>query len=200
MPSIEDQRSLRWLRLLLWAVFLLGVGACVSRGADEPADPVVVTPSSDAGGSTSAPDGDPSFVDAFGTVRAMITTLDGEPIDFCLLLADTGERRQRGLMEVTDPDLGGFDGMLFRFDAADDVGFWMRNTPMPLSIAYFAADGALLTTADMEPCPDDPSCPTYPAGGPVLWAIEVPQGQLPGLGITPGSTLTDTAEPCTPAG
>jgi uncharacterized protein len=121
---------------------------------------------------------------------------DGE---WCLLLAETSEQRQRGLMEVTDPALGGYDGMLFRFPEDVFAGFYMRNTPMPLSIAFIDQEGQLVSTTDMEPCEDRDGCPLYLAAGPFRWAVEVPQGGLERLGIVAGATFTDTAEPCGPA-
>jgi uncharacterized protein len=144
-------------------------------------------------------------LDGFGEVAVTVAGPDGDddPTDFCLLLAETSEQRQRGLMEVTDPDLGGYDGMLFRFDSEVEVGFWMMNTPMPLTVAYIGADGSLVSTADMEPCVSEEAqadgCPSYPPDGPYLWAVEVPQGGLDELGLVPGASFTDTGEACAAA-
>jgi uncharacterized membrane protein (UPF0127 family) len=67
----------------------------------------------------------------------------------------------------------------------------MRNTLIPLSIAFFDAGGRFVSSADMEPCPDEvEDCPTTGADGPYLHAIEVAQGDLPGLGIGPGADLS----------
>ena len=120
----------------------------------------------------------------FGEVKATVTAADGTVCEVCLLAALTPDQRATGLMYVTDPDLGGYDGMVFVFDADVSAGFWMRNTRLPLSIAYFDGDGVLVSTNDMEPCPDDePNCPTYPASGPFRYAIEVPQGRLADIGV-----------------
>jgi uncharacterized membrane protein (UPF0127 family) len=139
-------------------------------------------------------------LEGFGEVAVVVEDPDGEERDFCLLLAETADQRQRGLMEVTDPELGGYDGMLFRFDSEVEVGFWMMNTPMPLTVAYIGEDGALVSTADMEPCADDDAiaagCPSYPPDGPYRWAVEVPQGRLSQLGLEPGARFTDTGRPC----
>lgn len=144
----------------------------------------------------------------FGEVAAVITGADGEPCEVCLLAALTPDQRARGLMEVTDPDLGGYDGMVFAFETDVTSGFWMRNTPMPLSIAYFDADGVLVSQTDMAPCPDeDATCPSYPADGPFRYAVEVPQGRLADLGVVgPGgaeagprdAALVLTGTPCPP--
>ena len=65
-------------------------------------------------------------------------------------------------MQVTD--LGGLDGMAFRYDSPHTTSFTMRNTVMPLSIAFFGADGAYLDGFDMEPCVAEP-CPLVPDAG-----------------------------------
>ena len=65
----------------------------------------------------------------------------------------------------------------------------MFQTVMPLSIAFFDDGGSYVSSTDMEPCPPDTDCPTYPPGGPYMDAIEVPQGQLDDLGIGPGSAI-----------
>ena len=116
----------------------------------------------------------------------------------CLLLASTAEQREQGLMHVTDASLGGHDGMLFSFPADVDGSFWMRDTPMPLSIAFFDAGGQLVSTTDMAPCGDSSSCPTYAAGGSYRYALEVPKGRLPDVGVAEGATLRVGGE-CAPA-
>jgi uncharacterized membrane protein (UPF0127 family) len=123
----------------------------------------------------------------FGEVAIAVKGPDGEVMGWCVLLAATSEQRQRGLMEVTD--LGGYAGMLFVWDGDVSSSFYMRNTPTPLSIGWFDADGALVSTADMDPCADIEGCPTYPSGGRYRFALEVPQGSLDDVGVTGGSTL-----------
>lgn len=124
---------------------------------------------------------------SFGEVAIAMTGPDGEVTGWCVLVAATSEQRQRGLMEVTD--LGGYGGMLFVWDADSSSGFYMRNTPTPLSIGWFTAGGDLVSTADMEPCDDVDGCPTYSPGGRYRFALEVPQGELGAMGVAEGSTL-----------
>jgi uncharacterized membrane protein (UPF0127 family) len=134
----------------------------------------------------------------FGEVEVEVQRVDGEVVSWCLLLAETSAQTRRGLMEVTDPGLGGYDGMLFRFEAEHDGGFYMRNTPQPLSIVYLDEDGDVVSITRMEPCPDEPGCPTYPAEGPFRRTIEVPveAGGVEGLGIVPGAVVADTGRTC----
>lgn len=125
----------------------------------------------------------------FGEVTFRITHPNGTVTDGVALLADDGASRSQGLMEQTD--LRGYDAMVFRFPLPSEGGFYMRNTRIPLSIAFFDAGGRFVSSADMQPCPDDvEDCPSYFAEGPYVHAIEVAQGDLPGLGIGPGSTLS----------
>jgi uncharacterized membrane protein (UPF0127 family) len=77
----------------------------------------------------------------------------------------------------------------------------MKDTVLPLSIAFFAGDGAFVSATDMEPCaPTAESCPLYQADGPYTDAIEAVQGDLPSLGIGAGSKLSVTDRSCQPSG
>ncbi|HEV7722688.1 MAG TPA: DUF192 domain-containing protein [Iamia sp.] len=138
-------------------------------------------------------------IPGFGEIEVRIVEgPDGEPIVICVLVAETPAQRQRGLMEVTD--LGGYDGMLFRFPADSDGGFWMKDTVLPLSIAYLDADGAVVSTADMDPCPPGTDrCPSYPADDPYRMALEVEQGGLAPLALEEGgSARLEVTGPCPP--
>jgi uncharacterized protein len=129
----------------------------------------------------------------FEEVAVEVTTDGGDLLAWCLLLARLAEQRSRGLMEVTD--LGDYAGMLFEFEEDSAGAFYMANTPTPLSIAFLTADGAVVSTADMEPCLDtEPvDCPLYPPDGPYRYAVEVPQGELDDLGLDgPGARLVTT--------
>jgi uncharacterized membrane protein (UPF0127 family) len=90
-------------------------------------------------------------------------------------------------MEVTD--LQGYSGMVFVYEEDVQNAFYMRNTPTPLSIAWIAADGSVVTITDMAPCEDRDGCPIYAPDGPYRYALEVFQGDLPALGITEDSTV-----------
>jgi uncharacterized protein len=87
-------------------------------------------------------------------------------------------RRAQGLVGVED--LGSLRGMLFVFPEDTTSGFWMRDTPLALDIAFFAADGSLVDSFAMAPCPDG-DCPTYRPARPYRFALEVPAGGFSGL-------------------
>ncbi len=175
-PPDPRMRPLRWAVVVLLAV---GFAACIAKGANEPADPRLVE----------------SRIQGFSEVGMRIQRSSELPstTEHCALLAATDRQRARGLMEVTD--LRGYVGMVFRFSVDSQGGFYMRNTPMPLSIAFFAADGSFVSAVDMAPCEDRPDCPIYSAGAPYRYALEVPQGNLGELGVGPGSKLV-LSGPC----
>jgi hypothetical protein len=75
-------------------------------------------------------------VDDVGETVITITDASGNVTACCVMVAASPAQRERGLMEVTD--LAGYQGMLFVWDADTSGGFWMRNTPTPLDIAWYA--------------------------------------------------------------
>jgi len=69
-------------------------------------------------------------------------------------------------------DLGADEGMLFCFPAAEIRSFWMRNTPLPLSVAYLDEAGRIVQIEDMEPFDER----SHPSRVPAPFALEVHQG------------------------
>lgn len=121
-------------------------------------------------------------IPGFDEVAVTVTTDSGDEREWCLLLAQAAEQHTQGLMGVVD--LGDYAGMLFDFPAETSGGFWMRDTPMPLSIAYLDADGAVVSTADMDPCLDQGTdCPSYPPAAPYEDTVEVPRDGLGAFGL-----------------
>ena len=182
-----DERRIAVLRWVIGVVLVFGLIGCVVKGANNPKDPYLSAPSQGPASRTR--------LVGFGETKVSVKTTD-KLLTWCLLLAANNQQRARGLMQVKDPTLGGYDGMLFRYDVDVTESFWMRNTPMPLSIAYITGAGQIITTADMEPCSDSPDCRDYPASGPYRFTIEVPQGNLAKLGIIEGVTVIDDNAPC----
>ncbi len=88
-------------------------------------------------------------------------------------VADTPEERQQGLMERSVVERG----MVFVFEEDAPLSFWMKNTLVPLDIAYFASNGTWVSSARMEPCTEDP-CATYKSAGPAMYALELPAGGI----------------------
>ncbi len=177
-PPTERARAGRG-RLLWWGLGAVVVAAALAflvSGANQPADPRLAPRQP---------------VEGFGEIAYSVNRMPSEKR--CALLAQTAEQRARGLMERKD--LAGYDGMLFVFPADSRDSFYMKNTPLPLSIAWFDSSGRFVSATDMEPCLDQPTCPLYSATGPYRYALEVPKGGLGELGVGPGATIT-VGGPC----
>lgn len=96
---------------------------------------------------------------------------------FQVEVAATPQQRQQGLMGRTH--LAADTGMLFVFEQPGRHCFWMRDTPLPLSIAFIDASGRIAGLADMQPRSDTLHCPA----GDVRYALEVRQGEFQRRGI-----------------
>lgn len=98
-------------------------------------------------------------------------------------VATTPEQREVGLMNrfSLKPD----HGMLFVFERPEPLAFWMRNTYVPLSIAFIAADGRILNIDDMQPQTDD----AHWSKGAAMYALEMKKGWFAERGITPGAIV-----------
>ena len=182
---LETDSGAEWVRRGAWGVLAIALLAFVVRGGGTPDDPYLV----------GAVEGRRALIPGFEEISFTITSPTGEVLDWCAMLAANPELRAQGLMHQTD--LGGYDGMVFRFEAPNTGGFWMKDTIIPLAVAYFDADGRFVSAQGMDPCPEEAeSCPSYPAAAPYLHAIEVPRGGLGRIGVGPGSTLSFSGEPC----
>jgi uncharacterized membrane protein (UPF0127 family) len=105
-------------------------------------------------------------------------------------IADTAAERERGLMgRATLPAEA---GMAFVYSEDQRGPFWMKDTLIPLSIAFYTGDGRILKILDMEPCETDP-CPLYDPGVAYRGALEVNQGAFAGWGISAGDRLRITS-------
>jgi len=193
---------MRWSRVARTFAVLLLVAGCADDGGGSTAGSEVTAASVpdaidlSAGGPTSA--SGRVTIPGFDEVAVAVTNDGGEVIESCLLLAAAAEQYTQGLMNVVD--LGDYAGMLFDFPEGLRGGsFWMRDTPTPLSIAYLDADGAIVSTADMDPCLDlGDQCPGYPPDGRYRDTVEVLQGGLAAIGLDgPDARLVQTG-PCAP--
>ena len=98
-------------------------------------------------------------------------------------LAVTAEQQATGMMFRTT--MGTNEGMLFVNDDAGVRCFWMRNTLIPLTIAFLDDDGTIVNLADMQPRSDRSHC----SARPVRYALEMNQGWFAKRGIQPGFRL-----------
>ena len=98
-------------------------------------------------------------------------------------LAQTPEQRSTGLMQR--PTMGPNEGMLFAFEAPGTQCFWMKNTLLPLSIAFLDDGGHVVNIEDMRPQTLDGHCSEKP----VRYALEMNQGWFAKRGIKPGARI-----------
>jgi uncharacterized protein len=98
-------------------------------------------------------------------------------------VARTPLQRQIGMMMRTA--MAQHEGMLFVFDEPSPQCFWMRNTLLPLSIAFIADDGTIVNVAEMQPKSDDSHCSVKP----VRYALEMNQGWFSKRGLKAGTKL-----------
>ncbi len=103
---------------------------------------------------------------------------------FNVEVALTQQQQALGLMGRTRLDDNA--GMLFVFEQNAQRCFWMKNTLIPLSIAFLADDGRIVNITDMQPQTQDLHCSQVP----VRHALEVKQGGFRSKGIQPGMRIT----------
>jgi uncharacterized membrane protein (UPF0127 family) len=117
------------------------------------------------------------------TMELRISRADGGETPVKAEIARTDAQRERGLMGRQS--LADGEGMLFVFDRDRILSFWMKNTLLPLSIAYIAYDGRILEIHDMEP----QNLKAIQSSRSARYALEVPQGWFARTGIRAGDVL-----------
>ena len=125
-------------------------------------------------------DSDASTTPIFDLVVAQGETSETVKVE----IAATGSQRQQGLM--FRQQLAEDAGMLFLFPADSGGGFWMRNTYVPLDIAYIAADGTVMEVRAAKPLDETPLTPA----GRYRYVLEVNQGWFERHGLGPGAKIT----------
>ncbi len=135
---------------------------------------------------TCVPD-EPNELDKLGTVGL---TIKGEP--FLLWIADGLGEQERGLMFVTSEQMadlpdGTRRGMLFVYDRELQLSFWMKNTIIPLDIAYLDSDGIVVAIHTMAPLDD--RLGHYRSGSPAQYAIEFNANVCAELGLEVGDRI-----------
>ncbi len=130
---------------------------------------------------------EPNRLDALPRVRLKI---GDQPFE--LWVADSFEEQEKGLMFISAADMaplldGTERGMLFVFDHTVRDSFWMKNTIIPLDIAYISTDGTVLSTYTMAAL--DGRSHQYPPAAPYRFAIEISAQRLDTLGVKPGTKI-----------
>jgi uncharacterized membrane protein (UPF0127 family) len=127
-----------------------------------------------------------AFLFAAGAARAAdlpTTTLTIGTHKLTAEIATTPDQRSLGLMNRFSlrPD----HGMLFIFERNEPLAFWMKNTYIPLSIAFIAPDGRIVSIEDMKPQTEE----THWSRGPAMYALEMKKGWFAERGIVPGAVV-----------
>jgi uncharacterized membrane protein (UPF0127 family) len=106
-------------------------------------------------------------------------------------VADTEDKAREGLMFVKPEELGEDEGMLFVFPSASFKSFWMKNTLIPLDIAYLDSRGTVINILTMKPLDES----SYPSDAPAKYALEAHAGWFARNGIVPGDKITFSLTP-----
>ncbi|MEJ7872033.1 MAG: DUF192 domain-containing protein [Rubrobacteraceae bacterium] len=129
---------------------------------------------------TTAPPAEPDTSQAYAL---NIVNSFGERFEVEVEISDSPDEQARGLMERTE--LAENAGMLFVFNQEQTLRFNMRNTLIPLSIAFIDTGGAIIDIQDMQPLTDGP----YVSAEPAQYALEVNQDFFVDRGIGVGDVV-----------
>ena len=145
----------------------LAVGGCGGGGGSD---------ADDAGGGT------------LPTATITLIGATGARLELTVEVARTAAERSHGLM--FRDDLAEERGMLFVYQRETKVGFWMKNTKIPLSIAFIAADGTILETKEMKPLSNALNAPARA----YRYALEVNRGWFERHGLGSGDRVEIPAD------
>ena len=120
------------------------------------------------------------------TVAYRLEPAGGRPVTVRLEVAADPASRARGLMGRRKLPQG--TGMVFLYPADVTEAYWMKDTLVALSIAFVAADGRVVSVAEMTPCAADP-CPSWAPAGPYRYAVELAGGAFGAAGVGKGAKV-----------
>ena len=125
-----------------------------------------------------------SVLSGKNNVPAVVFLTESGEVSVPVEVADTPEERERGLMLREQLD----GGMLFVFEQETKLGFWMKNTLIPLDIIFISQELEVVDIQTMIPCEQDP-CPVHYSSEPALYALEVNSGFAGENGIQQGGRV-----------
>ncbi|MBI1755678.1 MAG: DUF192 domain-containing protein [Fimbriimonas ginsengisoli] len=100
-------------------------------------------------------------------------------------LMDTPLKQEEGMMHLTDEEVGADDAMLFAFDEPRSMTFWMKDTLIPLDIAFISPDGKVLNVEVGHPLDES----AVPSKGVAQFVVETKAGAAARLGLTSGAVV-----------
>ena len=126
------------------------------------------------------------LLNLFQSAFALLPSRDIALADITLTveIANTEESRHLGLMFRRE--LGEGQGMLFIHETPQVLSYWMKNTYIPLSIAFFDCNHTLINIEDMPSCKEESCLKNFQSKTPALYALEVPRGWFKKHNIKPG--------------
>lgn len=116
----------------------------------------------------------------------LLEPASGPRVRVSLEIAADEPARERGLSNRSDLPAG--TGMAFLFPGDTIVAFWMKDTLVPLQIAFVGGDGRVVGVSEMPPCHADP-CQTYAPARPYRYAVELPSGAFTAAGVHEGDRV-----------
>ena len=158
----------RGIALVLLALLFAGCGGPSDAGAS-------------ASGASASGAGSSGSASTSGLRTVTIDSGEDE-VEVQVEIADSLDEQTRGLMHRTA--LTEDRGMLFVYADEEARSFWMKNTLIPLSIAYIDSEGRIVDIQDMNPLDDEP--PHYVSAEPARYALEVNQGFFEERGVKVG--------------
>ena len=167
-------------------VLLLVAGCGGTRDDQEPRS----QETSQASGAT-PPKAEKTTPEPSGLPTVVIDASGGDRVVVRVEIADNLLEQARGLMDRKA--LQEDRGMLFVYPSERPLSFWMRNTLIPLSIAYIDAQGRITDILDMKPLDDRP--PHYVSSEPVQYALEVNRGFFDERGVKVGDRVVEVPRP-----
>jgi uncharacterized protein len=116
----------------------------------------------------------------------LLQPANGAATRISLEVAADEASRERGLSHRTRLPAG--TGMVFLFRGDTRAAFWMKDTLIPLQIAFVGGDGRVVGLFEMPPCRADP-CPTFAPSRPYRYAVELPTGAFTAAGVREGDRV-----------
>ncbi|MGB3798101.1 MAG: DUF192 domain-containing protein [Alteraurantiacibacter sp.] len=153
----------------LAAIVAGALAACSPQAADQVPEPTSAAPA--------------THPESGLAVIPVTVTSGAETFTFMSELADTLEAQRRGLMFRTE--MGENEAMIFPYDSPDNLGFWMRNTVLPLDIIFIGPDNRILNIADGVPYNET----SVASEGLAIAVLELNRGRAEELGIEPGDLV-----------